>query len=160
MAANKHEGKHEGEEEEHEEGHDSPQEAPIDRNTEQHLQDEGRSKHHLNIYNRTDDDTRGVEEKEEGGSTSAVSTKSEELRSRSQSELLQQLSEVGRLRELSVNSGQLVQDGTVQRHTGDLTLCTAAAVPADLQQLVLLALPLPHVLVESDSHSLRLGAAP
>ena len=63
-----------------------------------------------------------------GGAT--VSTKSAE----SQSELLQQLSEVGGLGELSVDPGQLVKDRTVQGHTGNLPLCTAAAVPADLQK--------------------------
>lgn len=53
---------------------------------------------------------------------------------RSQSELLQQLSEVGGLGELSVDPGQLVEDRTFQRHTGHLALCTAATVPADLRK--------------------------
>lgn len=65
---------------------------------------------------------------------SNISTKSVEAAVfRSQSELLQQLSEVGGLGELSADPGQLVEDGTVQGHTGDLALSTAAAVPADLK---------------------------
>ena len=54
--------------------------------------------------------------------------------SRSQSELLQQLSEVGGLGELPVDPGQLVEDRTVQGHTGNLPLSTATAVPTDLEE--------------------------
>lgn len=70
----------------------------------------------------------------EMGGGAAISTKSGgSSRFGNQSELLQQLSEVGGLRELSVDPGQLVENGTVQGHTGHLPLCTAAAVPTDLE---------------------------
>lgn len=78
----------------------------------------------------------------------------------SQSELLQQLTEVGGLGKLSVYPGQLVEDGTVEGHAGNLPLSTATAVPTDLQQLLLLTLPLPHVLVECNSDSLRFSTTP
>lgn len=74
MAANKHEDKHEGEGEEEEEGrervrgHDSPRGLQQTEILNNNLQDEGRSKHRLNIYNWTDDDTRGAEEEEKRGS--------------------------------------------------------------------------------------------
>lgn len=50
----------------------------------------------------------------------------------SQSELLQQLTEVGGLGKLSVYPGQLVEDETVEGHAGNLPLSTATAVPTDL----------------------------
>lgn len=56
-------------------------------------------------------------------------------RGRSESELLQELSEVGGLGELSVDPGQLVEHRTVQRHTRNLPLRTAAAAPTDLDQM-------------------------
>lgn len=52
------------------------------------------------------------------------------------SELLQQLSQVGDLGELSVDPGQFVEDRTVQGHTGHLPLGAAAAVPTDLNTKV------------------------
>ena len=52
----------------------------------------------------------------------------------SESDLLQELSEVGHLGELSVDPGQLVEHRTVQRHTQNLPLHTATTVPTDLDQ--------------------------
>lgn len=105
------------------------------------------------------------------------------------SELLQELSEVRRLGQLAIDSRQLVEDGTVEGHAGDVALCGAAAVPADLQtdgtcgvnatiqwfknkkhlnlklwlphhqQLLSLALPLAQVLVKRHGDSLWVGAA-
>lgn len=96
------------------------------------------SKHHLNYYNWMDNETLGAGQQLAPNQHGVPGF-------RSQSELLQQLSEVGGLGELSVDPGQLVQDGTVQGHTGHLPLCTAATVLTDLDtnthRNILLRLP-------------------
>lgn len=109
-------------------------------------------------FNQSTQETRG--EKGQANTElcdAAFSTKDASRRGRS--ELLQELSEVGGLGELPGDPGQLVEDRTVQGHARYLPLCTGAAVTTDLQQLVLLALPLTHVLMQGDGHAVGLGAA-
>lgn len=52
----------------------------------------------------------------------------------SQSELLQQLAQVGGPGELPADPGQLVEDRAVQGNTGNHALSTASAAPAQLER--------------------------